>query len=71
MVRYSVHSALFGFFCVLDGVRAIEAPGQKGTLQLTYDRGHIHTVLNSEDNFLHDIYQYLVYDEVFGKGELS
>jgi hypothetical protein len=44
---------------VLGGARAIE-DGAKGTLQLIYDRGDDHRVLNSEDDFLHDIYQSLV-----------
>ena len=67
VIRHSVHSALFGFFCVLDGVRAIEGE-TKGTLELVYVNGDNRRVLNSsEGNFLHDIYQSLVYEQVFGE----
>jgi len=55
----SVQSAIFGFFCVLDGVRAIENGPGKGRLELWYkkepsDEG---LLLNSPGSeFLHDIY---------------
>jgi len=67
VVRHGVQSALFGFFCVLDGVRAIE-DGAEGRLELTYVKGDNRRVINTEENFLHDIYQALVYDEVFDDG---
>jgi hypothetical protein len=66
VIQHSVHSALFGVFCVLDGVRAIEHDA-KGTLQLLYVNGENRQQLNSEEDELHDIYQSLVYKEVFGE----
>src|SRR5215203_319881 len=41
-MRDAVRGAVFGFFCVLDGVRAIEGPegpGAKGSLELHYVNG--------------------------------
>ncbi|PWF21842.1 hypothetical protein [Corticimicrobacter populi] len=48
-------SAVFGFFCVLDGVRAIEGMGEKGTLSLTYKKGDVEVCLNIDED-LHDFY---------------
>jgi hypothetical protein len=64
VIRHSVHSALFGLFCVLDGVRAID-DDPNATLQLFYENSDSRGVLNSKDDLLHDIYQSLVYEEVF------
>ena len=62
-----VHSSIFGFLCVLDGVRAIENGADKGSLELAFTRGSERQLLNDpEHEFLHDIYQSLVYPEVFG-----
>lgn len=47
--------AVFGFFCVLDGVRAIEGMGEKGTLSLTYKKGDVEVCLNADED-LHDFY---------------
>jgi len=53
----SVHASVFGFFSVLDGVRAIEGGVKKGQLQLTYVDGQAQTVLNNFGvEMLHDIY---------------
>jgi hypothetical protein len=54
VMNQSVDHAVFGFLCVLDGVRAIEAH-PKGTLNLQYvsPEGEI-TILNSE--LLHELY---------------
>lgn len=50
------HSAMFGFLCVLDGVRAIESRPDKGTLSLTFWRDGSSTLLNDPAaEFLHDI----------------
>jgi hypothetical protein len=68
VIRHSVHSAVFGFLCVLDGVRAIEAES-KGRLELVYVKDNDRRVLNSESELLHDVYQSLVYEEVFGGSE--
>lgn len=58
LISESVQSTLFGFFCVLDGVRAIENGPEKGRLELVFSKGDTRTVLNDgELDFLHDLYQ--------------
>ncbi|WP_423738031.1 hypothetical protein [Chitinophaga caseinilytica] len=59
IVQEAVHSTLFGFFCVLDGVRAIEGGSEKGRLELWYKNDHNgkSVLLNDGDNeFLHDLF---------------
>ncbi len=62
--RQSVHrilelvadDTLFGMLCVLDGVRAIEGPGEKGNLELFFEKDSIRTLLNNPDlEYLHDL----------------
>ncbi len=49
-------SAIFGFLCILDGVRAIEDGQPKGELKLTYSKSGETVLLNDhEQEFLHDI----------------
>ena len=68
VVQRAVHASVFGFLCVLDGVRAIEDSQQKGELQLYYVRDGARTLLNqAQEECLHDIYQAEVYEEVFGR----
>jgi hypothetical protein len=46
---------------VLDGLRAIEDEGEKGTLELYFRKGGHSVLLNdSEDELLHDIFVGLV-----------
>jgi hypothetical protein len=67
VVELAVHSGVFGLLAVLDGVRAIESGANKGSLDLTYSRGSERQVLTAPANdFLHDLYQALVYEQVFG-----
>jgi hypothetical protein len=67
VVQHAVHSSIFGFLSVLDGVRAIEDGPDKGSLELTLTHGTERQLLNDpEQESLHDIYQGLVYPEVFG-----
>lgn len=48
--------AVFGFLCVLDGVRAIEDDGDKGRLELRYVKDEL-TLLNPpEGEMLHDLW---------------
>ena len=51
------HGAVFGLFCVLDGVRVVEDGPVKGDFFLTYRKGDVEVQLTSDDdcNFLHDI----------------
>jgi hypothetical protein len=56
-IKAAVDKAVFGFFCVLDGVRAIEHGRLGGTLELRYVRGSLSQPLNSpEDDLLHDLF---------------
>jgi hypothetical protein len=58
VIKESVSTTLFGFFCVLDGVRAIENSPDKGSLELYYVKGNNRTLLNDlNEDFLHDIYK--------------
>jgi hypothetical protein len=59
IITESTQSAIFGFFCVLDGVRAIENGPGKGRLELWYKNdndGQSHILNNEEVEFMHDIY---------------
>jgi hypothetical protein len=48
--------AVFGFLCVLDGVRSIEDDGEKGHLELRYVKNDS-TLLNpAEGEMLHDLW---------------
>lgn len=57
IIRFSVDEAVFGFLCVLDGVRAIEDDEIKGDLILTYKKCGRENILN-ENSDLHDIYNW-------------
>lgn len=54
IMSQAVDEAVFGFLCVLDGVRAIENGESKGTLSLTYKKD-VEVVLNKDED-LHDFY---------------
>jgi hypothetical protein len=57
LLEQAVNYTIFGFLCVLDGVRAIEGKGEKGSLELYYVKGNDRILLNdSNEEFLHDIY---------------
>jgi len=47
IITESIDSAVFGFLCVLDGVRAIENV-EKGKLRLYYEKGGEQNLLNDE-----------------------
>jgi hypothetical protein len=54
----AVKHCLFGFLCVLDGVRSIEDEAEKGVLKLYFEKGSNRVVLNDPDQeYLHDIYK--------------
>jgi hypothetical protein len=55
IVNDSTDQAVFGFLCVLDGVRAIEA-GKKGTLILTYVSSEGNKVDLNKEQLLHELY---------------
>lgn len=55
IIRESAETSVFGFFCVLDGVRPIES-SDKGVLKLYYEKENNTVLLNDEDQeYLHDI----------------
>ena len=65
VVELSVHSALFGLLCAIDGVRSIQDNPTHELQLLSFEHG-IGTRLNTAaGNSLHDIYQQLVYPHVF------
>jgi len=67
VIQLGVHSGVFGFLAVLDGVRSIEDGHDKGSLELSYRRGDERDILtDSSQEMLHDIYQSHVYEQVFG-----
>ncbi len=58
VVSQSVEMAVFGFFCVLDGVRAIEDDFEKGDLILSFEKHGKSTWLNNpnDGHYLHDLF---------------
>ena len=66
VIAHATHSSIFGFLTVLDGVRVIENPSERGELKLYWEQGDEKVLLNnSEGQYLHDIYQAEVYSEIF------
>jgi hypothetical protein len=67
VVQLAVHSGVFGTLAVLDGVSAVESGPDKGRLELSYRKGdERHLLTDQGQEFLHDIYQSQVYEQVFG-----
>ena len=55
--REGAHAAIFAFFAILDGVQAIEGPGPKGALRLTYvSASGEETLLTGSGEDLHDLF---------------
>jgi hypothetical protein len=55
IARYSARISVFGFFCVLDGVRAIES-GEKGDLKLYYEKdGKVVWLNDPSEEELHNL----------------
>lgn len=56
VIKESIDTAVFGFLCVLDGVRAFENENN-GELKLYYESGNEKLLLNDIDTeYLHDFY---------------
>jgi hypothetical protein len=56
IIKEAVETSVFGFLCVLDGVRAIET-SDKSNLKLYYEKAGNVVLLNDEDDdYLHDIF---------------
>ena len=58
IVRQAADEAVFGFLCVLDGVRAIEDGPVKGDFELRYrkDDGHDVQLCPVSGPYLHDLF---------------
>lgn len=58
IIEESIDSALFGFLCVIDGVKAIEPDGDTGEFEVLYHRNGETTTLapNDDTDYLHDLY---------------
>lgn len=66
VVARSVHSALFGALCAIDGVRALRDGATGHEIQLlSVEQGRVERLNRPEDESLHDIYQGIVYSPVF------
>ncbi len=58
VIEQTTDLCLFGMFCVLDGVRAIENDPDKGELVLDFQKNGESVRLNEEKGmYLHDIYK--------------
>ena len=56
VIEGSVEMAVFKFFCVLDGVSAIESGQEKGELILKYEKEEVSIWLNNPDEeYLHNM----------------
>jgi hypothetical protein len=53
----AAEDAIFGFFCVLDGVRVIESGPEKGSFELFHVKGEQRVLLNPQNDDLHDLFQ--------------
>jgi predicted transcriptional regulator len=63
VVKRATDTTIFGFFTVLDGVRAIENDSNKGKLELYYKKNeNINLLNNNQDEYLHDIFNNQIKD---------
>jgi hypothetical protein len=59
-LQQAAESAIFGFFCILDGVRAIENTTDKGGLELYFVKGNERKLLNDpRTEELHNLFNAL------------
>lgn len=49
IIKDGVDNAIFGLFCVVDGVRTIEDAPDKGNFELRYVKGGVSAILNPAD----------------------
>lgn len=58
LVTLASDQSVFGFLCVLDGVRQIENEADKGKLKLQFEKNGSTVVLNDDSGaFLHDLFK--------------
>ncbi len=56
IVKESVETSVFGFLCVLDGIRAIEDSKIKGRLILSYEKqGNLVLLNDPDEDYLHEL----------------
>lgn len=61
IIEQAVDSSLFGFLCVIDGVRTIEDSYEKGQFKLIYENENGIELVNSpEEEYLHDTFKELL-----------
>ena len=65
VIEHAVHAAIFGTLCVLDGARSINSENVELQL-LAVDEKSTQRLNEPKATDLHDIYQALVYEQVFG-----
>ncbi|MCL4639686.1 MULTISPECIES: hypothetical protein [Olivibacter] len=57
IVRLSIDHGVFGFLCVIDGVRAIAGGDKSGEFTLSYKDVDGESILNDpNEDYLHDLY---------------
>ena len=67
VIAQSVHAAMFGTLCVLDGARRIHQGSPEHEFQLLSVEQGSPTRVNTPGSYaLHDVYQSLVHQRVFG-----
>src|SRR5438876_346922 len=55
IVRSSAEHAVFGFLCVIDGVRPVESTQEKGSLELRFEKGGTDEVISPSNSFLYEL----------------
>ena len=56
IVKESVETSVFGFLCVIDGVRVIEDSKRKGRLILSYEKqGDVILLNDPDEDYLHNL----------------
>lgn len=57
IIKEAVDNSVFGFLCVIDGVRTVTDDGESGEFVLSYKDGEGEYLLNSpNEDYLHDLY---------------
>lgn len=57
IVKESVETTVFGFLCVLDGVRPLEDEETKGSFELYFKKHGVQQLINDpEKEYLHDLF---------------
>lgn len=57
IVSSAADGAVFGFLCVLDGVRVVESGSEQGTFELRYVNKEATILVSDDVEMLHDLYK--------------